>query len=96
MFDSSAVRDANNVGKLKVFNVEVSMDEKELFHLIRKNYSEANRDYLKEQVKEALSEPTMTKEETLDGLLNYIVVAGCTGMNDLYRKFLYSAIGYLS
>lgn len=72
------------------------MDEKELFQIIRKNYAEANSDYLKEQVKEALSEPTMTKEETLNGLLDYIVIGGCTGMNDLYRKFLYSAIGYLS
>ena len=72
------------------------MDEKELFGLIRKNYSEVNCDYLKEQVKEALSEPTMTKEETLNGLLDYIVIGGCGGMNDLYRKFLYSAIGYLS
>lgn len=72
------------------------MDENELFDLIRKNYSEVNRNYLKEQVKEALFEPTMTKEETLNGLLDYIVIAGCNGMNDLYRKYLYSAIGYLS
>lgn len=71
------------------------MDEKELFHLITKNYDEANTDYLKEQVKEALTKPSMTKDETLNGLLDYIVVAGCTGMNDRYRQFLYSAIGYL-
>ena len=51
---------------------------------------------MKEQVKEALSKPIMTKEETLNGLLDYIVIAGCNGMNDLYRKYLYSAIGYLS
>lgn len=72
------------------------MDENELFDLVRNNYSKVNRDYLKEQVKEALSKPIMTKEETLNGLLDYIVIGGCTGMNDLYRKFLYSAISYLS
>ena len=72
------------------------MNEKELFQLIRKNYSEANSDYLKEQIKEAMKNPPMTKEETLNGLLDYIVVAGCTGMNDRYRQFLYSAIGYLA
>ena len=48
------------------------------------------------RTKITLSEPTMSKEETLNGLLDYIVIGGCTGMNDLYRKFLYSAIGYLS
>lgn len=72
------------------------MDEKELFDLIRNNYSQVNCDYLKEQVKAALSKPIMTKEETLNGLLDYIVIGGCGGMNDLYRKFLYSAISYLS
>ena len=71
------------------------MDEKELFDFIRKNYGEVNQDYLKEQVEKALAKPIMTKEETLNGLLDFIVVAGCAGMNDLYRKFLYSAIGYL-
>ena len=72
------------------------MDEKELFQLVRKNYTEANSDYLKEQIKEAMKNPPMTKEETLDGLLDYIVVAGCAGMNEEYRRFLYSAIGHLA
>ena len=71
------------------------MDENELFELVRKNYFKANKDYLKEQVKQALSEPALTREETLNGLLDYIVIAGYNGMNDLYRKYLYSAIGHL-
>ena len=71
------------------------MDEEELFKLVRKAYGEANVDYIKEQVKEALKEPLLTKSETVDGLLDYIVIAGCTGMNEKYRKFLYSAIAYL-
>lgn len=72
------------------------MDEKELFQLIRNNYAKSNSDYLKEQIKDAMKNPPMTKKETLDGLLDYIVVAGCTGMNEEYRRFLYSAIGHLA
>ena len=71
------------------------MNEDELFALVRKAYNESNVDYIKEQVKEALKEPLLSKHETVDGLLDYIVIAGCTGMNEKYRKFLYSGIAHL-
>lgn len=71
------------------------MDDDELFELVRRNYSEANKDYLKEQVKATLKTPLLTKHETLDGLIDWIVEAGCTGMNEHYRKFVFSAIAYL-
>ncbi len=71
------------------------MNEDELFALVRKAYGESNVDYIKEQVKEALKEPLLSKYETVDGLLDWIVIAGCTGMNDRYRKYIYSAVAYL-
>ena len=71
------------------------MTEKELFDLVRKNYGEANIDYLKEQVKTALKEPTLSKEETLNGFLDWVVIAGCGNVNDYYRPFIYNAISYL-
>lgn len=71
------------------------MNEDELFALIRENYNGANEDYLKKQVKEALKIPLLSKEETLDGLLNLVVVAGCCGLNEHYQKYLFSAIGHL-
>lgn len=73
----------------------ISNEEKELFDLLRKNYSRHNEDYLKEQVKNALATPLLTKKETLDGLLDWVVIGGCTGLNDHYRKFVLSAIGHL-
>lgn len=72
------------------------MDDNELFDFVRKNYTEANNDYIKEQVKTALKEPAMTKQEVLDGLIDWIVEAGCTGMNEHYRKFVLSSIAYLT
>lgn len=71
------------------------MDDGKLFELVRKNYNIANKDYIKEQVKAALKEPAMAKQETLDGLIDWIVEAGCTGMNEHYRKFVFSAVAYL-
>lgn len=71
------------------------MDEEELFKLVREAYGEANVDYIKEQVKEALKEPILPRRDTLDGLLDWIVIAGCAGMNDRYRKYIYSAIAHL-
>lgn len=77
-------------------NEVTAVDDYELFDLVRKNYTEANKDYIKELVKTALKEPAMTKQEVLDGLINWIVEAGCTGMNEHYRKFVFSAIAYLT
>ena len=71
------------------------MSDEELFELVRRNYSEVNKDYIKEQVKVALKTPLLTKHETLDGLIDWIVEAECTGMNEHYRKFVFSAIAYL-
>ena len=71
------------------------MDDDKLFELVRKNYNIANKDYIKEQVKVALKDPAMAKQETLDGLIDWIVEAGCTGMNEYYRKFVFSAVAYL-
>ncbi len=71
------------------------MSENEIFELVRTNYNGANQEYVKEQVRDALSIPTMSKEEVLDGLLDLIVVGGCCGMNEHYRKYLLSAISYL-
>lgn len=71
------------------------MNEEELFELIRKNYNEANQDYLREQIKAAMKHPPMSREDTLNGLLDWVLIAGCTGMNDLYRNYVFSAIGYL-
>ena len=72
------------------------MTEDELFELVRENYYKVNRGYLKEQVRKALSEPHLSAQETLDGLLDWIVEAGCAGLNEKYRLYVYSAIGYLS
>ena len=74
---------------------ELTMTEEEVFSLVRDNYHRVNQDYLKEQVKVALSVPLMSKEETLDGLLNWVTIGGCGGMNGYYRKFVLSAIGHL-
>lgn len=71
------------------------MDDKEIFSLVRENYNNANADYLKNQAKTALRNPTLSKEETIDGLVNWIIDAGCTGLNDRYRQFVFSAIGHL-
>ena len=71
------------------------MSDNELFALVRKNYGEVNTEYLKDQVKTALKMPLLSKEETLDGLLDLVVIAGCCNLNDRYRKFLFSAIGHL-
>ena len=71
------------------------MNEDELFALVRESYCESNVDYIKDQVKEALKEPLLSKCETVDGLLDFIVIVGCSGMNAKYRKFLYSAIAHL-
>ena len=71
------------------------MDDDEIFKLVRRNYAEANREHLKEQVKVALKEPAMSKQEVLDGLVDWIVEAGCTGMNEHYRRYVFSAIAYL-
>ena len=69
--------------------------EQEIFEIVRNSYTESNQDYLKAQVKVALKEPILSKQETLNGLIDWIVNAGCTGMNDYYRKFVFSAIGHL-
>ena len=71
------------------------MEENELFELVRRNYAGSNNDYFKQQVKESLKNPMMPKDEVVDGLVAWIVDAGCTGMNEHYRKFIYSAISYL-
>ena len=71
------------------------MSEDELFSLVRKNYNGANEDYLKKQVKAALKMPLLSKEETLDGLLDLVVMGGCCGLNEHYRQYLFSAIGHL-
>ena len=72
------------------------MNDDDIFDLVRKNYSEVNKDYIKEQVKVALKQPAMTKQEVVDGLVDWIVDAGCTGMNEHYIKFVFSAIAYLT
>lgn len=71
------------------------MTDNELFEFVLKNYSEENREYIKEQVKVALKDQTMTKQDALNGLLDWIVDAGCCGMNEYYRKFVFAAIAYL-
>lgn len=72
------------------------MDEQELFALVRKNYGEANTEYLKQQVIAAVSQMTLpSKKETIDGLLDWIVLAGGCGMNEKYRQFVYSALSLL-
>ena len=71
------------------------MTEKELFELVRNNYGKSNIDYLKEQAKIALKEPTLSKEETLDGLLDWVVIAGCANVNDFYRPLIFNAISYI-
>lgn len=71
------------------------MDERELFALLRKNYGEANREYLKQQVMAAVSHMKLpSRKETMDGLLDWIV-EGCVGMNDRYRLFIYSSLALL-
>ena len=71
------------------------MDERELFALVRKNYGEANREYLKQQVMAAVSHMKLpSRKETTDGLLDWIV-EGCVGMNDRYRPFIYSSLALL-
>lgn len=71
------------------------MDEQELFALVRKNYGEANREYLKQQVMAAVSHMKLpSRKETMDGLLDWIV-EGCFGMNDRYRLFIYSSLALL-
>lgn len=72
------------------------VNDEEIFDLVRKNYGEVNKDYIKEQVKVARKEPAMTKQEVIDGLVDWIVDAGCTGMNEHYRKFVFSAVAYLT
>ena len=69
--------------------------EQEIFEIVRKSYMESNQDYLKAQVKAALKESMLSKQETLNGLIDWIVNAGCAGMNDYYKKFVFSAIGHL-
>ena len=72
------------------------MDEQELFALVRKNYGEANTEYLKQQIIAAVSQMTLpSKKETIDGLLDWIVLAGGCGMNEKYRQFVYSALSLL-
>lgn len=72
------------------------MDEQELFALVRKNYGETNTEYLKQQVIAAVSQMTLpSKKETIDGLLDWIVLAGGCGMNEKYRQFVYSALSLL-
>lgn len=71
------------------------MNEDELFVLIREYYNGTDEDYLKKQVKEKLKIPLLSKEETLDGLLNLIIVTGCCGLNEHYQKYIFSAIGHL-
>lgn len=71
------------------------MSEDELFALVRENYNGANEDYLKKQVKDALKMPLLSKEETLDGLLDLVVIGGCGGLNEYFRPYLFSAIGHL-
>lgn len=72
------------------------MNDDEIFDLIQKNYGEVNNNYIKEQVKVALKQPAMAKQEVVDGLIGWIVDGGCTGMNEHYRKFVFSAIAYLT
>lgn len=70
-------------------------DDKELFEIIRKHYAEENSEYLRKQVKTALQEPSISKEETLEGLVDWVMLAGCSGLNEKYRQYVLSAIGYL-
>ena len=69
--------------------------DKEIFDIVRESYRGANTDYLKSQVRTALERPTMTKEETIDGLLDWVVIGGCTGPNEYYRNYILNAISHL-
>jgi len=85
-------------GEVKMLSFQKENDrdrEIEVFGIVRENYGRANQEYLKHQVKTALEQPTMTKEETLDGLLELLTVGGCGGLNEYYRPFLFNAISHL-
>lgn len=71
------------------------MDEDELFKIVRNAYNEVNTDYLKSQVLAAVAEIGLTRQEVMDGLLDWIIVGGCTGANDRYRPYIYGALALL-
>ena len=71
------------------------MDEDKLFEIVRNAYNGVNTDYLKSQVLAAVAEIGLTRQEVMEGLLDWIVVGGCTGMNDRYRPYIYGALALL-
>lgn len=71
------------------------MDEDKLFEIVRNAYNGVNTDYLKSQVLAAVAEIGLTRQEVMDGLLDWIVVGGCTGANDRYRPYIYGALALL-
>ena len=75
-------------------NVDAERDA-EIFGIVRENYNRVNHDFLKSQIRVALKQPTMTKEETLEGLLEWCTTGGGTGLNEYYRPFLFNAISHL-
>jgi len=71
------------------------MNEDKLFEIVRNAYNGVNTDYLKSQVLAAVAEIGLTRQEVMDGLLDWIVVGGCTGVNDRYRRYIYGALALL-
>lgn len=71
------------------------MNEDKLFEIVRNAYNGVNTDYLKSQVLAAVAEIGLTRQEVMEGLLDWIVVGGCTGVNDRYRPYIYGALALL-
>lgn len=72
------------------------MSEEEIFGIVRKNYREVNEEYFKKQLSEALKYcKTMSLEDCMDKMLDWIVIAGCASVNEYYREVFFNAISYL-